>query len=116
MRMLKVIEGERLEAFYVLALTTGLRRGELLGLRWDDVDLESCQLHVRPALQRAGGELRFVEPKTSTSLRVVVIPKLAVGHLIRHRERPEGLRDVHARRRGTGTHDNGCARSLGRLG
>jgi len=85
--VLKVIEGERLEAFYVLALTTGLRRGELLGLRWDDVDLRSRQLHVRRALQRVGGELRFVEPKTSTSLRVVVIPKLAIGHLATHRAR-----------------------------
>jgi integrase len=35
-RLLGVIAGERLEAFYVLALTTGLRRGELLTLRWDD--------------------------------------------------------------------------------
>jgi integrase len=58
--LLKVIEGERLEAFYVLALTTGLRRGKLLGLRWTDVDLNSRQLHVRRALQRIGGKLRFV--------------------------------------------------------
>ncbi len=36
-RLLKVIAGERLEALYVLALTTGLRRGELLALRWDDI-------------------------------------------------------------------------------
>lgn len=34
---LQVIEGERLEALYVLALTTGLRRGELVALRWDDI-------------------------------------------------------------------------------
>jgi integrase len=45
--LLEIIEGERLEAFYVLALTTGRRRGELLGLRWADVDLNSRQLHVR---------------------------------------------------------------------
>jgi integrase len=84
-RLMQVIQGERLEAFYVLALTTGLRRGELLGLRWSDVDLNSRQLHVRRALQRVAGELRFVEPKTSTSLRVVVLPKLAARHLVRHK-------------------------------
>lgn len=91
-RLMQVIEGERLEAFYVLALTTGLRRGELLGLRWSDVDLNSRQLHVRRALQRVAGELRFVEPKTSTSLRVVVLPKLAVRHLVRHKARQDAER------------------------
>jgi integrase len=90
--LLEVIKGERLEAFYVLALTTGLRRGELLGLRWADVDLNSRQLHVRRALQRVGGKLRFVEPKTSTSVRVVVVPKLAVRHLAQHRARQDAER------------------------
>jgi integrase len=46
-RLLSVLHGERLEAFFVLALTTGLRRGELLALQWDDVDLVSRQLRVR---------------------------------------------------------------------
>jgi len=93
--LLEVIEGERLEAFYVLALTTGLRRGELLGLRWSDVDLNSRQLHVRRALQRVGGKLRFVEPKTSTSVRVVVVPKLAVRHLVQHKVRQDAERLKH---------------------
>jgi integrase len=88
-RVLTMIEGERLEAFYVLALTTGLRRGELLGLRWDDIDMSSRQLQVRRALQRAGGTLQFVEPKTASSLRVLVIPKLATLHLERHRARQD---------------------------
>jgi integrase len=77
-RLLQVIDGERLEAPYVLALTTGLRRGELLGLRWDDIDLSSRQLHVRRALQRVDGKLQMVEPKTSTSVRAVVPPRIAV--------------------------------------
>jgi integrase len=86
-RLLQVLAGERLEAFYVLALTTGLRRGELLGLRWDDIDLESRQLHVRRALQRTGGGLRFVEPKTQSALRTVVLPRLAIRSLREHRKR-----------------------------
>jgi integrase len=54
-RLLQALSGERLEAFYVLALTTGLRRGELLGLRWEDIDLESRQLRehrMRPNTER----------------------------------------------------------------
>lgn len=86
---LEVIRGERLEAFYVLALTTGLRRGELLGLRWTDVDLNFRQLHVRRALQRMDGKLRFVEPKTSSSVRLVMVPKLAARYLVQHRARQD---------------------------
>ena len=84
---LDVIDGERLEALYVLALTTGLRRGELLALRWDDIDFTSRQLRVRSALQRVDGKLRSVEPKTSSSRRTVVLPKLAVRHLGEHEKR-----------------------------
>src|ERR1700733_1097472 len=46
-------------------------------------------MHVRRAVQRVEGELRFVEPKTSSSVRVIVVPRLAMGHLERHRERQE---------------------------
>jgi integrase len=45
-RLLDVIRGDRLEALVILALATGLRRGELLGLRWEDVDLEQRRLRV----------------------------------------------------------------------
>jgi integrase len=58
---LDVIDGERLEALYVLALMTGLRRGELLALRWDDIDFGSRQLHVRRAMQRVDGKLQVAE-------------------------------------------------------
>ena len=55
--------GERFEALYVLAITTGLRRGELLGLHWKDVDLESGVLRVGRALVREGGSYRLGETK-----------------------------------------------------
>ena len=74
-------------ALFVLALTTGLRRGELLALRWEDVDMNSRQLRVHRALQRADGKLRIVEPKMSMSRRTVVLPKLAVRHPREHRKR-----------------------------
>ena len=51
--------GHRLSALYVLALYLGLRRGELLGLRWQDVDLDEGKLEVVDNLQRVGGALRL---------------------------------------------------------
>ena len=91
-RLLDVIDGERLEALYVLALATGLRRGELLALRWDDIDIGSRQLHVRRAMQRVDGRLRTVELKTSSSRRTVVLPRFAVRHLQEHEKRQDAER------------------------
>jgi integrase len=56
--------GDRFEALYVLAITTGLRRGELLGLRWDDVTMERSTLRVGRALVREGGRHTLGETKT----------------------------------------------------
>jgi integrase len=70
-RVLKAAKGERLYALYVLALCLGLRRGELLGLRWEDIDLDSGTLEVVQTLQRVGGALRFVRPKTEDSARTI---------------------------------------------
>lgn len=86
-RLLAVLEGERLEALFVLALATGLRRGELLGLHWRDVDLESRELRVIWALQRVEGRLQFVDLKTESADRTVSIPKFALPYLRRHRAR-----------------------------
>src|SRR6476620_7385460 len=93
-RLFEVISGERLEALYVLALMTGLRRGELLALRWDGIGLGSRQLHVCGAMQRVNGKRRGGEPKTSSSRRTVVLPRLAVRHLHEHKKR----RTLSARR------------------
>jgi integrase len=53
--LLKQVEGDRLEALYILSLATGLRRSEVLGLRWEDIDLEERTLEVRRGLHRAPG-------------------------------------------------------------
>ncbi|WP_250289514.1 tyrosine-type recombinase/integrase [Frankia sp. CiP1_Cm_nod1] len=86
-RFLTLAIDDRLEALFVLALTMGLRRGELLGLRWDDVDLDARTLWVRRSAQRVSGQLRLVEPKTHGSRRTVPIPALAVDALERQRKR-----------------------------
>jgi integrase len=79
--------GHRWEAVFVVAASTGMRQGELLGLQWSQVDLDGAVLHVRTALQRIDGELRLVEPKTSRSKRTVALPHIAVEAFRRHRAR-----------------------------
>jgi integrase len=72
---------------YVLALTTGMRQGELLGLQWADVDLERAEFRVNRALQRYGGQLQLIEPKTAKSRRTGSLTASAVGVLQAHRAR-----------------------------
>ena len=69
-----------------MAVASRLRLGELLGLRWKDVDSAGGTLTVRQALQRIGKQLQFVEPKSERSRRRVSLPKFAVQALKRHQE------------------------------
>ena len=78
---------DRLHAIYVTALGTGLRQGELLGLRWDDLDLDAKRLTVRHTLARVGGELVLLEPKTERSRRTIALPWVVVSALRGHSTR-----------------------------
>lgn len=70
----------------MLALTTGMRKGELLGLRWRDVDLNGSSLRVQGSLQQVpGGSLEIVEPKTAASRRQIMLTRTGVDALRRHR-------------------------------
>ena len=80
-------QDDRLEALYVLALTTGLRQGELLALRWNGVDLDEGSVQVRGSLQRTQDGLIILEPKTAGSRRKVSLTKTAVQALRFHRTR-----------------------------
>jgi integrase len=86
---LAAIRGDRLEALYLVALGCGLRQGEILGLRWSDVDLDAGTLTVRQALARIEGQLVLVEPKSATSRRVVPLPALVRDALAAHRVRQD---------------------------
>jgi integrase len=68
-RLLEAAAGDRLQALYVLALNTGMRQGELLALKWDDVDLERGVLRVRRTLTHADKAYVLGEPKTTKSRR-----------------------------------------------
>jgi len=83
--LIHAAKDDRYGALYVVAVTSGMRQGELLGLRWRDVDLTAGTVHVRTTLQRAGDSLAFVEPKTSHSRRQVLLTELAVSAMRRHR-------------------------------
>ncbi|MEV0282002.1 site-specific integrase [Streptomyces sp. NPDC050610] len=80
-QLLTAARGNRLWAAYELAVRIGLRRGEVLGLRWSDVDLYEGVVTVRQALQRVGGELLIVAPKTQRSARRVALPAECVTAL-----------------------------------
>lgn len=83
-----VAQGDRLEALYVLALTTGMREGELLALRWQDVDLEAGHVQVLNTLQKLPGEPPVIAPtKTDGSRRKITLPGATVEALRRHRAR-----------------------------
>jgi len=78
-----------LETLYVLAVTTGMRQGEILGLGWEDVDLELGTVRVRRTQTLARGGPRLTEPKTRASRRSMRLTASAVEALGRHRERQE---------------------------
>jgi integrase len=85
--LLGSLEGERLSALFVLAVATGLRQGELLGLAWQDIDLDVGSVTVRHELARVGGRYSRVDPKTSESRRTVPLSPAVVVALRAHRER-----------------------------
>jgi integrase len=88
-RFIEATRGNRLEAFWILALATGLRNGEIRGIRWSDLDLEAepKTLRVSAALQRIDGKLQLVEPKSNSGYRTIALPTFAVSALAAHRTR-----------------------------
>ncbi len=91
-RLLEAAGEDRLGALYVLAIHTGMRQGELLALRWQDVDLKNAVASVRRTLTRSGGKVAFGEPKTKKSRRSIRLTPQAVEALRSHLERQ--LRDM----------------------
>jgi integrase len=78
------VRDDRLESLYILAVHTGLRQGELLGLKWGDVDLEAGTLQVRRTLTTAKGGPVLSAPKTKGSRRTVKLSPTALEALRSH--------------------------------
>ncbi len=91
---LEVIRGHRDEHLIQMALYTGLRRGELLALRWEDVDLEARSVRVRHGLVRTDGGMTLAGPKTKRSQRQVTVSDVALGILreVRRQQAEQKLR------------------------
>ena len=86
-RLLEAARGDKLEALYVLAVHTGMRQGELLALKWQDIDFESATISVRRTLSRSGGRLLLRDPKTKKSRRSIDLTDVAVRALREHHAR-----------------------------
>ena len=97
-KLLTEAKRTRLYALYVVAATLGLRRGELLGLRWEDLDLERATLTVAQTVQRVGGRLVVDDTKSEASDATVPLPKVTRRALVEHRERQDKERVDAARR------------------
>src|SRR5438309_9151123 len=87
-RLLTAVQGHNMEALFVLALTTGMRRGEVLALKWQDIDFQHNMLHVRRIFTRRPGN-RYIEaePKTEKSRRSIALAPMVVELLKQHRLR-----------------------------
>ena len=92
-RLLTTVQEDRLSALYTVAVAVGLRQGEMLGLRWSDVNLEASTLTVRTSLQWHDGYPQFTEPKTAKSRRTVRLPDACIQALHAHRGRQTLERD-----------------------
>jgi integrase len=79
--LLKATRDDRLHAMFVVFAVLGMRRSEVLGLRWDDVDLDEGRLVVRRGLQRVDGRLQVLPTKTARSRRTVPLPAMVVRAL-----------------------------------
>ena len=91
-RLLQLARGRPLHVPIALALLAGLRRGEVFGLRWVDVDLAAPVIHVRQQLDYHANPPQFGPPKTSGSRRSVVIPERLAEILGTHRQEQTALR------------------------
>lgn len=82
----KIQENKFLAMPVTLALLLGLRRGECLGLRWSDIDIENKTIKIRQNLEYVSGKYYFKEPKTINSIRDIAIPDILVDYLKEHKK------------------------------
>ncbi|MFJ8000949.1 tyrosine-type recombinase/integrase [Streptomyces sp. NPDC096310] len=103
-QLLQTASGDRLHALNELALRTGLRKGELLGLHWEDLDLDSGTATIHRSLQRTRSQgLTVLHTKTLASERRIALPTECLSSLKIHQEQQQEERQAA----GTGWTDNG---------
>jgi integrase len=80
------VAGDRFNALWRLAATTGMRRGELLGPRWTDLDLDAGVLNVAQTRVKGGGTVGYGRPKTAKGRRAIALDEATVAMLKAHRK------------------------------
>ncbi len=86
--LLIAARGKRLEVLFKVAITTGLRQGEILGLKWGDLDWDTYQLNIKRQVQRVPEKgLVFSEPKTAAGKRMIVLGPDTIMYLKEHLKR-----------------------------
>lgn len=94
-RLLTALQGNKLYLPVLIAATTGMRRGEILALRWRDIDLDAGVLRVARSLQQISTGLEFKEPKSARGRRNISLAKATVSalqaHKAAHDTAPDGL-------------------------
>ncbi len=83
-------------ALFLLLAFTGMRRGEAVGLRWADVDLDAKVVHVARQVVQNGWEIEETEPKSESSIRPVMLPDELAIELARYRQRQDAARKAAA--------------------
>lgn len=91
---LRSIEGDRLRALYAVTMALGLRQGEALGVRWEDVDLDHLVLRSNVQLQRTDGKYELRAHKTVRSKRTLPLPPFVAEYLREHQARMEAERQA----------------------
>ena len=85
-RFLIQAKAEGMYELFLLELTTGLRRGEILALTWDDLNFETGELHISKQVTPVGGKNIISEPKTKAAFRTIILPPVMVGLLREYRK------------------------------
>lgn len=80
-RFLKTAKSDRYYLLYLLALSTGMRQGELLGLKWNDINFDRATITVNRTLKEVNGKLILNEPKTTSSRRTILVPRNVINLL-----------------------------------
>lgn len=92
-RFLKAIEGDRLECLYLMAISIGMRQGEILGLKWPELDLDAGMVNVQSTLKRLGkkrtGEAFTLTSTKTHKTRLLPIPGFVVEKLKVHRRKQQ---------------------------